>query len=124
MKALFLLLVVPLLLVQVAHAQTEATNYVVQIRPSDDNTGWDSAFSKFFPDGTNTTNFFDNKTGADDFNMACLSGDSMVVSASVSDSDINPPMITINVVLNGNTIHSNTAVGDFKPATVIWDCGK
>ena len=59
------LLVVP----QVAHAQTEATHYVVQIRTSDDNTGWDSMFSKFFPDGTNTINFFGNKTGADDFQI-------------------------------------------------------
>lgn len=125
MSIILLSTVITTMMVSIGHAAAQqSSNYVVQIRPSNDNTFWIGDFSKYFPDGSNVSNFFDNKSGADDFNLACLSGDTIVVSADVTSSDLNPPMITINVVFNGNTIHSNTAVGDYKPAVLKWSCGK
>jgi hypothetical protein len=57
--------------------------------------------SKYFPEGSNVTNNFDDRSGADDSILPA--GDTIVAFSYVTSSDVNPPMITISTLLNDNT---------------------
>jgi hypothetical protein len=118
-----LLTVVVVTFVSIQSILAQTSNYVIQIRPSDDQTFWGGAISKFLPDGSNITSHFINSSGAYDSKIACLPGDKIVAFAYVLNSDINQPMITVNALLNDKIIQSKTSVGLFlnrnvQPATI------
>ena len=67
MIRVLLLTVVIVTSVSIQPILARTSNYVIQIRPSDDQTFRGGAISKFLPDGGNITSHFINSSGASNY---------------------------------------------------------
>lgn len=108
----------------------QTSNYVIQIRPSDDQTFWGGEFSKYFPDGSNTTilQVINGKGAYDSKEITCRPGDRIVGFAYVANNDVKQPMVTANMLNGGKVIQSKTSVGLISDnpippfADISWTC--